>query len=113
MFADEIKVEVFRVWAKGRKPLWLRKILASLSSRSSRNFRHSLSARVSTSVRAAERETKLGKRYWLVVRSLLAADLACLSVVVILSSPPCPGVHSILPLMSFHCENSWNMLVLK
>ena len=58
-------VEVFLALAKGRNPLgvgFIRKIFWSWSSRSSRKACHSLSACVSTSVRAAERETKRGRR---------------------------------------------------
>ena len=76
------KVEVFRASAKGLKPLFGRKIFASRSSRSSRYLCHSFRARLSTSDRAADRETNRGKRRALFGMVELAADLAFLSVMV-------------------------------
>ena len=67
-------VDVFRWSAKGLKPLCFQKIFWSLSSRLSRKVCHSLSAMVSTSVRAADRETKRGRRYWLLDSLRLAVS---------------------------------------
>ena len=56
------KVDVFLRLAKGLKLLSFLKIFLSLSSKLSRYWCHSLSAMVSTSVSAVERETKRGKK---------------------------------------------------
>ena len=55
---------------------------------------------VSTSVSAADLETKSGKKYLFLDKSRLATALVFLSVMSMWSSPPCPGVQRRVPLMS-------------
>jgi len=67
--------------AKGKNPLWGRKILSSLASSSSRKSCHSFRASASIFDNAADLETNSGSTNLnRPFRMVLAADLACLSV---------------------------------
>ena len=103
------KSDVLRALAKGRKPDSARKIFLSWSSRSSRKLCHSLSAMVSTLVRAEEWETNRGRRYLESWHFMLAAACAFLSVIFIWSRPPWPGVQRRVPVILGRKVNSLTM----
>ena len=104
------KVDDFRFPMKGKEPLLggFRNMSVLESSRLSKCLCHSDKASRSISERAAECDTNSGRTQRVGV-TLLAAALAFLSVMVMWSRPPWPGVQLSLPLTSILFVKSLSM----